>query len=171
MHVERPRMALSGALVAIATFAGVAALALGGGLVDRAGSATTLERPARERERAPRAELLSRRLAAMDDALRGDRPGAAMHDWQAAYGLALGLRRWDAMLSVGDAALRLEASTRDPVAHPGRFRAAARQAYLWALFQARSERSPEGIDRVAKAFAAIGDTEMAARARAVRVSR
>jgi hypothetical protein len=172
MHVERPRMALSGAIVSIATFAGVAALALGGGLVDRAGSATTLERPARERVRAPRAELLSRRLAAMDDALRGDRPGAAMHDWQAAYGLALGLRRWDAMLSIGDAALRLEASARrDPTAHPGRFRAAARQAYLWALFQARSERSPEGIDRVAQAFAAIGDTEMAARARAIRVSR
>jgi hypothetical protein len=161
-------MALSGAIVSIATFAGVAALALGGGLVDRAGSAT-LERPARES--APREERLSRRLAAMDDALRGHSPGAAMHDWQAAYGLALGLRRWEAMLSVGDAALRLEASTRGPGAHPGRFRAAARQAYLWALFQARSERSPEGIDRVAQAFAAIGDTEMAARARAIRVSR
>ena len=168
MHVERPRMALSGVIVSIATFAGVAALALGGSLVDRAGSAT-LERPARES--APREELLSRRLAAMDDALRGDRPVAALHDWQAAYGLALGLRRWDAMLSVGDAALRLEASTRDPAAHPARFRAAARQAYLWALFQARSERSPEGIDRVAQAFAAIGDTEMAARARAIRTSR
>lgn len=169
MHVERPRMALSGAIVSIATFAGVAALALGGGLVDRAGSAT-LERPARES--AAREALLSRRLAAMDDALRGNNPGAAMHDWQAAYGLALGLRRWDAMLSIGDAALRLEASARrDPTAHPGRFRAAARQAYLWALFQARSERSPEGIDRVAQAFAAIGDTEMAARSRAIRVSR
>lgn len=169
MHAERPRMTLSGVIISIATFAGVAALALGGGLVDRAGS-VTLERPAPQG--VPPEELLTRRLAAMDDALRRDPPGAAIHDWQAAYGLALGLRRWDAMLSVGDAALRLEASPRrDPAAHPGRFRAAARQAYLWALFQARSERSREGIERVAQAFAAIGDAEMAARARAIRVSR
>ncbi len=66
---------------------------------------------------------------------------------------------------MGDAAVRIDAREDEGTA----FRAEARQAYLLALFRARDARAPEGIARVADAFAALGDREMAARARAVRV--
>jgi hypothetical protein len=38
-----------------------------------------------------------------------------------------------------------------------------------ALFRARDARAPEGTERVAEAFSALGDTEMAARARTILV--
>jgi hypothetical protein len=161
-------MALSGVIVSVVILAGVAGLALGGLTVDRR-SIATLERPVRPG--AEREQALARRLAELDEALLRKDVSRAIHDWESAYGLALGVRRSDAMLRVGDAALRIDALMGKSAGHRGRFRAAARQAYLWALFQARSERSQEGIDGAAQAFAAIGDSEMATRARAIRVSR
>ena len=168
MCLDKPRMAFSGVIASVAVLVGVAGLALGSLTVDRS-SIAALEPPARHG--AEREQALARRLTELDEALHHQDVSRAIHDWQSAYGLALGLRRSDAMLSVGDAALRIDALMSKSAGHPGRFRAAARQAYLSALFQARSERSQEGIDGAAQAFAAIGDTEMATRARAIRVSR
>jgi len=168
MCLERPRMALSGVIVSVVILVGVAGLALGSLAVDRSSSAT-LERPARHG--AEREQALARRLTELDEALLHKDVSRAIYDWESAYGLALGMRRSDAMLRVGDAALRIDALISKSAGHPGRFRAAARQAYLSALFQARSERSQAGIDGAAQAFAALGDTEMATRARAIRVSR
>jgi hypothetical protein len=60
---------------------------------------------------------------------------------------------------------------RGPLGHPFGFRAEARQAYLRASFQARSERSQEGVRRAADAFDALGDADTAIRARAILVAR
>ena len=45
-------------------------------------------------------------LRRMDDALRRNNVGVATRAWQDAYVAALGSRRWEGMLAVGDAALR-----------------------------------------------------------------
>jgi hypothetical protein len=168
MSVERPRMAVSGVIASVVILVGVAGLALGSLAVDRT-SIATLERPASHA--AKREQALARRLTEVDEALLHKDVSRAIHDWQSAYSLALGMRRSDAMLRIGDAALRIDALMSTSTGHPGRFRAAARQAYLSALFQARNERSQQGIDEAAQAFAAIGDTEMATRARAIQVAR
>ena len=94
----------------------------------------------------------------VDEALaRGD-TSAAIRLWQDAYGAALGSRRWDAMLEVGDAFVRIGHATGAPNgAKPN-----ARQAYLVALTRARAQRSPDGVMLVADAFARLGDHEVAA---------
>ena len=103
------------------------------------------------------------RVAEVDRALLwGDR-GLAIRHWRDAYGAALATRRSDAMAAVGDAALRLSAAG----PQDARFRAEARHAYLVALFRARAERSPAGVERVARAFEALGDHDAATHARRV----
>jgi hypothetical protein len=110
---------------------------------------------------------LEQRLAAMDGALARKDLSRAVHEWRDAYGIALRTRRWDAMAAVGDAALRVDAlAGRDPGGSTA-FRAEARQAYLRTLFLARGTGSVGGVHRAADAFAALGDREMAVRARAV----
>lgn len=168
MILERRRMAVGGLVVSIVALVSVAGVAVGGLGIDR-GPIATFERTDGNSQQSER--TVSQRLAQMDEALGRKELSRAIYDWHDAYGLALGSRRWEAMLSVGDAALRIDAVASKPVGHPGRFQAEARQAYLRALFQARGARSQDGIDRVAHAFAALGDTEMATRARAIRVSR
>ena len=95
----------------------------------------------------------------------------AIHAWRDAYGEALGSRRWEAMAAVGDAALRVDALAGLPARHPTGFRAEARQAYLKALFRARDAGSVEGVERIADAFASLGDIQMAARARTMAPAR
>jgi hypothetical protein len=114
--------------------------------------------------------LFPQQLAEVNAAIARKDVSRAILEWRDAYGLALGSRRWETMVEVGDAAARIDALAGLPSGHPTGFRAEARQAYLRALFQARSVRSPAGIERVAAAFAALGDKEMAARARAVVVT-
>ncbi len=46
-------------------------------------------------------------VRAVDDALAKNAVGAAGRAWHTAYGAALGSRRWEDMVEVGDAALRL----------------------------------------------------------------
>src|SRR5438445_11856052 len=72
--------------------------------------------------------------------------------WPDAYRAALGSRRWDAMVEVGDAALRIGEATGDREVAAAR----ARRCYLEALFRARDQRSVDGVPRVAEAFAALG---------------
>jgi hypothetical protein len=141
----------------------VAGLALGG-LAGGAGTgAYSAPRPPFQiRER-----LLPVRLDSVDDALaRGDVTGAVI-EWRGAYGVALQSRQWESMVAVGDAAVRIDAATSRPAGHPSAFRAEARQAYLRALFDARAAGSPEGIHRVAAAYAAIGDADMATMVRSM----
>jgi hypothetical protein len=128
-----------------------------------AGTGASLDRLETDRQRADQA--LPARLAAIDHAIARQDLGRAVYEWRGAYGVALGTRRWEAMAAVGDAAMRVDALAGLPTGHPTGFRAEARQAYLKALFQARAARSREGIDGVADRFAALGDKEMAARAR------
>lgn len=77
--------------------------------------------------------------------------------WRASYVEALRSRRWEGMLEVGEASLRIGevAGARKPA------EAKARQAYLTALFRARQQESLDGVLRAAEAFAALGDREVA----------
>jgi hypothetical protein len=114
------------------------------------------------------AASLSERLSVVDSAIAAGDPQMAIAAWRDAYGLALGTRGWEPMVAVGDTALCVDAlMDPDEPAFQG-FRAGARRAYRVALFRARGAHAPEGITRVADAFAALGDDEVAARARAVR---
>ena len=148
------------------TVAGVVGLVLGGALRDSCGT-TTADRdaPGDLRDEAALAE----RLAALDAALASRNVSRAVYEWRDAYGIALRSRSWESMVAVGDAAVRVDAAASRPAGHPSSFRAEARQAYLRALDDARSVRSKEGIQRVAAAFAALGDAQMAAMVRTVAV--
>ena len=80
-------------------------------------------------------------IQVMDDALtRGDLNAAEMAR-QEAFLAARGSRRWDAMVAVGDASVRL---MRSPGASPT-LGAEARRIYRWALFRARQQGSLEGV--------------------------
>ena len=116
-----------------------------------------------------RATALSERLSTLDAAVAGRDRTRAVLMWWDAHGLALGTRKWDAMATVGDAALKVDALMNPGGPGPSGFRAEARQAYLVALFRARDAGAREGIERVADAFAALGDDEVAAQARRIRV--
>ena len=97
-------------------------------------------------------------LDVVDEALmRGD-ISDAVRSWQDAYRVALASRRWEALLAAGDAFVRIgEASGRPEGARPN-----ARYAYMAALVQAQRQRSVEGARALGRAFAAIGDPEVAA---------
>jgi hypothetical protein len=96
-------------------------------------------------------------LNRVDEALRRNTMTVAVHAWHAAYATALGSRRWEGMLAVGDAALRIGDATRTQMAA----RARAHEAYLMALFRAREAKSVEGLLHVAEALATVGDTALA----------
>lgn len=117
--------------------------------------------------RIDRTASLSERLLAVDAAVADRDRSRAIQAWRDAYGVALGTRGWESMAAVGDAALRVDTLlSPDELSSLG-FRAEARRAYLAALFQARDAHAPEGIERVADAFAALGDDEVAAQARSL----
>jgi hypothetical protein len=99
-------------------------------------------------------------LQRFDAALAVDRARAA-RAWQDAWGAALATRQWAPLIAVGDAALR----DRESSAALHGPRAAARQAYMAALFRARATGSQEGMLRAAAAFAALGDVDAAEGAR------
>ena len=167
MLMERSGLERGGVVVSIVTLVGIAA-ALGTLAADRIGSARLERAGPHESWTAP---TLAERLADMDAAIARQDQTRAVSAWRDAYGLALGARRWDALADVGDAALRLDALVGRPHGYPSGFRAEARQAYLRAVFQARAQHAPEGIERVADAFAALGDRDMATQVRAIVVTR
>jgi hypothetical protein len=102
-------------------------------------------------------------IRTMDTALTAGDLSAAERAWHAAYVAALQARRWEGMLAVGDAALRLG----DVIRGPRVAVTQAREAYLAALFRARDRRSLDGVLRAAEAFDRMGDGELADRARSV----
>src|SRR5262249_23798435 len=76
--------------------------------------------------------------------------------WQEAYVAALGSWRWDGVLEVGRARLRIGQAAGGGEASAAR----ARNLYLAALFRAREQRSLDGLMRTAEAFARLGDLEV-----------
>ena len=86
---------------------------------------------------------------------RNDLAGAEML-WSEAYVAAIKSRHWEGMVAAGDSYRRL--------GELGGFRklsdAKARDAYLAALFRARSRGSLEGVLRTAQGFAELGDQEV-----------
>jgi hypothetical protein len=110
----------------------------------------------RRQAAAPVEPLWVLRVRELDRALAAGNVSAAASVWPVAWHAALATRRWDAMLAVGDAAVRLGRRSRtSSAAHTD-----ARRAYLLAFERARRERSTEGVLRVAEAFAALGDRDV-----------
>ena len=77
----------------------------------------------------------------------------AVRVWHDAYGAALDSRRWESMIAVGDAFMRIGHAA----GTPGGARMNARDAYLIALIRARRDRSVDGALRSADAFRGLGD--------------
>ena len=97
-------------------------------------------------------------LDVVDQALVRRDVGDAVRSWQDAYGVALASRRWEALLASGDMFVRIgEASGRPEGARPN-----VRYAYMAALMQAERQRSVDGVRAIGRAFAALGDPEVAA---------
>jgi hypothetical protein len=95
-------------------------------------------------------------LLKVEEALaRGDLV-TAERKWREAYAAALRSRHWQGMVATGDTYRVLGARAG--------FRATsvakAREAYLTALFRARSEGSVEGVLRTAERFADLGDRDV-----------
>ena len=99
-------------------------------------------------------------LAMVDEALRAGDVTAAQKAWHAAYGAALGSRRWEGFADTGDAYLRIGRASGSPAAGVPR----ARDLYLSALFRARDVGSLDGVLRVAASFDALGDREVTVQA-------
>ena len=162
MILERRRAEWRGfALASLGTLA-VTGMVLAG-LAGIHGGVATTEGPASGHRGLERD--LPQRLATVDEALSRQDLTRAVYEWRDAYTVALRSGHWNAMAAVGDAALRIDGLAGLPAGHPTGFRAEARQAYLTALARAREAGAPEGIQHIADAFAALGDTHMAARAR------
>ena len=163
MLTEKSRIGASTIIGSIGILIGIAGVALGAGAFDR-GRAID-DRP-RWQDRRP-LPTLSQRMTMMDEAISARDLTRAGREWRDAFALALASRRWEAMVDMGDAAVKIAGVDGDAGGSRSDFRAQARQAYLRALFQARNQRAYAGIERVATAFAALGDTDVASRARAL----
>ena len=102
-------------------------------------------------------------IRAIDEALaRGDTT-AAVRTWQEAYISAAASRRWDVLVDIGDATLRLA-----EVAGPRRpYEARARTVYLAALFRARAAGVKDAVRGICARFSRLGDTHAAAQCREI----
>jgi len=96
------------------------------------------------------------RIGVVEQAIAARDGVRAARAWPDVWTVAQASRRWDALLTAGDAALRIGELTRATLS--GRFN--ARQAYRAALFRAYSQRSIEGVLRTAEALTLMGDREM-----------
>jgi len=99
-------------------------------------------------------------LARADEALQDGDLAAALACWREARLTAIRSGRWEGLIEVGDASLRL--------GEAGGFRrdakTQAREAYLGALLRAQRQRSLEGVLRAAVAFGELGDREVTVQA-------
>lgn len=99
-------------------------------------------------------------LAQVDRALADGDIRRASTAWRDAYAAARASHRWEGMIAVGDAYLRIaDAAGERAVAVPK-----ARESYLIAMFSARRVGAIDGVLRSSDAFAALGDRDLAARA-------
>jgi hypothetical protein len=100
--------------------------------------------------------MLATHLKTIDGALATGDVRGALRAWNAAYGLALGSRRWESFAEAGDAYLRITRASGSPAGGISR----ARDLYLSALFRASGAGSLDGVLRVASAFVELGDDEV-----------
>lgn len=82
--------------------------------------------------------------------------------WEEGYRAAMRDRGWQGLVSAADTYIRIGGIPGQEATAPR-----ARRLYLAALFRARAARSSTGLVAVAEAFAALGDTEVAARSAAL----
>jgi hypothetical protein len=96
-------------------------------------------------------------LQRLNTALASPNVTAAEEAWHEAHRAALGSRqRWDGLIEVGEAYLRIgEVADERQATQP-----TARRLYLTALFRARQQGSLDGVLGTAEAFAALGDREV-----------
>jgi hypothetical protein len=92
-------------------------------------------------------------LRVVETELAGGHIDVAVRVWHDAYGAALESRRWESMIAVGDAFMRIGHAA----GMPGGARMNARDAYLIALIRARRSGSVDGALRSAEAFQELGD--------------
>jgi hypothetical protein len=118
----------------------------GGRLALSGGAAQISQPPAPDAPWAGAIERIDAALAA-GDAYAADRA------WHDAYMAALGSRRWEAMIAVGDASVRIGGIEEFRQVATAR----ARQTYLIALFRARRAGSLDGVQRAGRAFENLGD--------------
>lgn len=97
-------------------------------------------------------------LRQVDDALAKRDIAVAERAWRDAYAAAVASRRWEGMIEVGDVARRIAEVTGARATAD----ALARRVYLAALFQARQQRSLDGVLRAAEAFSSLGDHQVVA---------
>jgi hypothetical protein len=103
----------------------------------------------------------AQRLTLVDEAVASNNVSRAIYEWREAYGAAMGSRRSEALASVGDAALRIDALA----GSRGVFRAEARDAYQGSMLLAHAQRDVRTMTRAADSLAQLGDTRAAERAR------
>lgn len=97
-------------------------------------------------------------LGHIEEALAKRDLGGAERHWHDAYAGALGSRRWEGMIEVGDTARRIGEVAGNRATADAR----ARWTYLAALFRARQEKSLDGVLRAAEAFSSLGDRQVVA---------
>ncbi len=103
------------------------------------------------------------RIALVDEALgRADR-SRAIYEWREAYGAAVRSGRPEALIAVGDRAIRLAELS----GGSGYFLTEARYVYVHAALRARAERSRDTILGVAERFEKLGDAERAEQVRRI----
>jgi len=99
----------------------------------------------------------------VDEALaRGDRSEAEWL-WHDAYAHALGARKWEGLLAVGDAYIRIADAAHGRKAGE----VTARSLYLAALYRAREEGAIQGVLEAAERFRQLGDRAMVTQCLAV----
>jgi hypothetical protein len=92
--------------------------------------------------------------------LAGGDAGVARRFWEDAYRDAVQRRTAAGLLAVGHLSLQIGDSAHDRQAAL----AEARRIFLLALLQAREDRDPDGVALAGRAFADLGDRDVAARA-------
>jgi hypothetical protein len=103
----------------------------------------------------------ARRLGLVDEAIASNNLSRAIYEWREAYGAAWRSPTVEALASVGDAALRIDALG----ASRTLFRQEARDAYRDSMLLAHARRDVRGLKRGADALAQLGDTTAVERAR------
>jgi hypothetical protein len=103
------------------------------------------------------------RIALVDEALERADLSRAVYEWREAYGAALRSRRSEALIAVGDRAVRLA----ELGGGSGYFLTEARHLYVHAALRARAERSRDTILGIAELFDKLGDTERAGQVRRI----
>lgn len=98
----------------------------------------------------------SSHIRAVDTALAKKNVTSAMRAWHRAHDAALESQRWEGLVEVGDAALRIG----EVAGLRKASEAKARWVYLAALLIARDQASLDGVLRTAEAFAARGEREV-----------